>query len=95
MSKYIFLNKTSENHICTSNYLCHTSCLLWCIHAHMHIISAIFCVPVKRGRGRPRRYPPPGSANQVPTFIIPQSSGQAVVMKPVQVQHTLMIMIHR
>jgi hypothetical protein len=38
-------------------------------------------LPVKRGRGRPRRYPPPGSLNQVPTFIIPQAGGQAVMIK--------------
>ena len=44
-------------------------------------------VAVKRGRGRPRRNPPPGSAlpGPIPAFIIPSPGGQAVMMAPLQV----------
>ena len=43
---------------------------------------------VKRGRGRPRRYPPPGQSSlptQIPAVIIPGSNGQTIMMAPVQV----------
>ena len=44
-------------------------------------------LPVKRGRGRPRRRPLPMSGDgnsRVPAFIIPAPDGQAVMMTPVQ-----------
>lgn len=43
---------------------------------------------VKRARGRPRRYPPPGQSNlptQIPAVIIPGSNGPTIMMAPVQV----------
>ncbi|XP_061193631.1 uncharacterized protein LOC133201845 isoform X2 [Saccostrea echinata] len=42
---------------------------------------------VKRGRGRPRRYPPPGQSNiptQIPAVIIPGANGPTIMMAPVQ-----------
>ncbi|XP_021360123.1 uncharacterized protein LOC110454762 isoform X1 [Mizuhopecten yessoensis] len=42
---------------------------------------------VKRGRGRPRRYPPPGQVNsntQIPAVIIPGANGQTIMMAPIQ-----------
>ena len=44
---------------------------------------------VKRGRGRPRRNPPPGGYNSpIPAFIIPSpSGGQAVMMAPISVRN--------
>ncbi|XP_069101398.1 uncharacterized protein [Argopecten irradians] len=42
---------------------------------------------VKRGRGRPRRYPPPGQTNtntQIPAVIIPGANGQTIMMAPIQ-----------
>lgn len=42
---------------------------------------------VKRGRGRPRRYPPSSQNNlhtQIPAVIIPTSNGQTLMMAPVQ-----------
>ncbi|BFZ25071.1 hypothetical protein BsWGS_28110 [Bradybaena similaris] len=37
--------------------------------------------PVKRGRGRPRRYPPPGQLQtSIPALMIPQANGQTLVM---------------
>ncbi|XP_046567989.1 uncharacterized protein LOC124276391 [Haliotis rubra] len=42
---------------------------------------------MKRGRGRPRRYPPPGqtsTANSIPAVIIPTANGQTLMMAPIQ-----------
>ncbi|XP_062600748.1 uncharacterized protein LOC134262385 isoform X2 [Saccostrea cucullata] len=42
---------------------------------------------VKRGRGRPRRYPPPGQSSiptQIPAVIIPGANGPTIMMAPVQ-----------
>ncbi|XP_060070268.1 uncharacterized protein LOC132550246 [Ylistrum balloti] len=42
---------------------------------------------VKRGRGRPRRYPPPGQSSsntQIPAVIIPGANGQTIMMAPIQ-----------
>ncbi|CAG5128014.1 unnamed protein product, partial [Candidula unifasciata] len=37
--------------------------------------------PVKRGRGRPRRYPPPGQMQtSIPAIMIPSANGQTLVM---------------
>ncbi|KAL3883735.1 hypothetical protein ACJMK2_029970 [Sinanodonta woodiana] len=44
-------------------------------------------IPMKRGRGRPRRYPPPGqtTVNQhIPAMIIPGVNGQTIMMAPLQ-----------
>jgi len=51
-------------------------------------LSHIPSVAVKRGRGRPRRYPRPDeslSTNQIPAMIIPSSDGQTIMMAPLQV----------
>lgn len=51
-------------------------------------MSKIFLTAVKRARGRPRRYPPPGQSNlptQIPAVIIPGSNGPTIMMAPVQV----------
>ncbi|XP_005097960.1 uncharacterized protein LOC101852766 [Aplysia californica] len=49
--------------------------------------------PVKRGRGRPRRYPPPGqppSSTSIPAVMIPSANGQTtLLMTPVQGFHNL------
>lgn len=42
---------------------------------------------VRRGRGRPRRYPRPDDApvtNQIPAVIIPSGDGQTIMMAPLQ-----------
>ncbi|GFO13802.1 Zinc finger y-chromosomal protein 1 [Plakobranchus ocellatus] len=42
---------------------------------------------VKRGRGRPRRYPPPGHQNapkSIPAVMLPSADGQTFVMAPIQ-----------
>ncbi|XP_046359316.2 uncharacterized protein LOC124137163 [Haliotis rufescens] len=42
---------------------------------------------LKRGRGRPRRYPPPGQSstpNSIPAVIIPTANGQTLMMAPIQ-----------
>ncbi|XP_033740138.1 uncharacterized protein LOC117327320 [Pecten maximus] len=42
---------------------------------------------IKRGRGRPRRYPPPGQSSsntQIPAVIIPGANGQTIMMAPIQ-----------
>ncbi|KAK3595055.1 hypothetical protein CHS0354_002341 [Potamilus streckersoni] len=44
-------------------------------------------IPMKRGRGRPRRYPPPGQTTvnqQIPAMIIPGINGQTIMMAPLQ-----------
>lgn len=40
----------------------------------------------KRGRGRPRRYPPPGQnrTSSIPAVIIPGANGQTLMMAPIQ-----------
>lgn len=40
----------------------------------------------KRGRGRPRRYPPPGQAStsSIPAVLIPGANGQTLMMAPIQ-----------
>ncbi|CAL1542656.1 unnamed protein product [Lymnaea stagnalis] len=43
--------------------------------------------PKKRGRGRPRRYPPPGQQQthtSIPAVMIPSANGQTLVMAPIQ-----------
>ncbi|KAK3097444.1 hypothetical protein FSP39_009689 [Pinctada imbricata] len=41
--------------------------------------------PAKRGRGRPRRYPPPANTpTQIPAVIIPGANGQTLMMAPIQ-----------
>ena len=47
----------------------------------------LIVVAVKRGRGRPRRYPLPGqsSASSIPAVILPSGNGQTLVMAPLQV----------
>lgn len=47
-----------------------------------------FISAMKRGRGRPRRYPPPGQSNtssSIPAVILPGANGQTLVMAPIQV----------
>ncbi|XP_076444934.1 uncharacterized protein LOC143282926 [Babylonia areolata] len=49
--------------------------------------SNAFMMPVKRGRGRPRRYPPRGqssSSSSIPAVILPSANGQTLVMAPLQ-----------
>ncbi|XP_064607164.1 uncharacterized protein LOC135471755 isoform X2 [Liolophura sinensis] len=43
-------------------------------------------VPIKRGRGRPRRYPRVGEGNptQIPAVIIPGPNGQTLMMAPIK-----------
>ncbi|KAL8610029.1 hypothetical protein ACOMHN_045427 [Nucella lapillus] len=42
-------------------------------------------MPMKRGRGRPRRYPPRGqSSSSIPAVILPSANGQTLVMAPLQ-----------
>lgn len=53
-----------------------------------------FFTGVKRGRGRPRRYPPAGQNNlptQIPAVIIPTSNGQTLMMAPVQVSNVFFL----
>ncbi|XP_013410675.1 zinc finger and BTB domain-containing protein 17 [Lingula anatina] len=63
--------------------------------------AAGFTPPVKKGRGRPRRYPRPGestpgssattplkSPGPIPAFIIPTPTGQTIMMAPIEgLQH--------
>ncbi|KAL5010896.1 hypothetical protein ScPMuIL_013201 [Solemya velum] len=49
--------------------------------------SSLFPTGVKRGRGRPRRYPPPGQSSlptQIPAVLIPGANGQTLMMAPIQ-----------
>ena len=47
------------------------------------LICEILFPLVKRGRGRPRRYPRPSDPGQpMPTFVIPSSGGKTIVMAP-------------
>ncbi|KAK7107938.1 uncharacterized protein [Littorina saxatilis] len=51
-----------------------------------------FMMPVKRGRGRPRRYPPPGQStttSSIPAVILPSANGQTLVMAPLQSLHNI------
>ncbi|PVD29325.1 hypothetical protein C0Q70_11922 [Pomacea canaliculata] len=46
-----------------------------------------FMMPVKRGRGRPRRYPAAGQSStpaSIPAVILPGANGQTLVMAPLQ-----------
>ncbi|KAK7492030.1 hypothetical protein BaRGS_00016694, partial [Batillaria attramentaria] len=50
-------------------------------------LASPFMMPVKRGRGRPRRYPPPGQTttpSSIPAVILPGANGQTLVMAPLQ-----------
>lgn len=60
-------------------------CILVCICI---VLNFVFAAPVKRRRGRPRRYPRAGEGNptQIPAVIIPGPNGQTLMMAPIKVQ---------